>query len=301
MELKEVEEAMKADEKLQQQVIDNVLASDKGKSIIKKAQDTAIENGVEAIINTKIGETHQKYENDVKELFGIDKEDGEKGYQYLKRAGGITKDKISELETKVAEGSGDKELVGRYESLKGDYDKLKNQAQVDNDTSIKKMSELNSTIKRNAINVEVQKAVSKLTFKEDLPEYSKMFIDAEVDKIVKSAEIVDENIVYKDAEGKTIIDGQYNTMPIEDIVKSKLSEIIDSGDGKKGGNGGKPVQKLVSKDGKLTIDLGEVKTQSEATDLVDEQCRANGITLGSKDWNDLRDEVKEKTKDLPRI
>ncbi|MGL5981136.1 MAG: hypothetical protein ACRCZY_09730, partial [Phocaeicola sp.] len=52
-------------------------------------------NDESAVLGARIGEIHGRYEADIKEIVGVDKNQGEKAYDYMKRVLGDYKGKVS--------------------------------------------------------------------------------------------------------------------------------------------------------------------------------------------------------------
>lgn len=139
------------------------------------------------VINTKIGELHGRYDEDVKAVTGIEKNQGEKSYDYVKRVLGDFKSKIggaTELQTKIAgyeteianlkqqisSGKGDDVIRQQLKDAQTELATLKTQYDTDKQAWGSKEKEFTNKITGIEIDSNFEKAVAGLKFRAGYPE-----------------------------------------------------------------------------------------------------------------------------------
>ncbi len=265
-----------------------------------------LDNFKETVIAPKIKEVHDKYDVDIKEVTGIDREGNEKSYNYLKRAGGVLKekaDKVTEFETKVTElegkiksGSGDEQLKTKLEQAESDLTNAKKLFTDEKETWKKEKLSLETSHARSGMSNILDRALVGIKFKDGMTEdIVKMVVDAKKDKLLESAHIVEGKMIFKDAEGNTLIntDKGYNPFTPEEMLRSELNDIIDEGR-KIPGTGVVPkIEK--NKDGKKTVNYvpaDSVKTKDDLTLDLAEKGFVQGTPEHAVAWAEHSDKYQ---------
>lgn len=191
------------------------------------------ETEVSKAIKGDILEVHNRYEKDIKDVLGTEKESDEKTYDFLKRQlktlkGDIqSKDsKITDLEKVVGDKSGDEAL----KLVKSDYDALqkKHQKALD-EFKVEKESQSKEINKVKLMN-HADHALMGIKFLSNVPEDARTaLIEIAKGDIVKDASFLDGKVVFLDANGDPQRDDDYKVITVETRLKEKLKSIIDEG------------------------------------------------------------------------
>ena len=263
------------------------------------------QNDENQVIGNKIAEVHKAYDNDIKELFGVDKPAGVKTYQFLK-------DKVNELKTQTDTSS----LKSEIETLKKEKSDLEKLAKTGGDAVLtKQIEDLTKSIQdkdkalsdlRNDIKTKETDYMSKITEKDNELVTSK--IEAEINGTLAGLKFkaLDQSIIdtmiqtakqsvlqtgkpefQKDEKGNTItvfrdVNGHIISNPTNlqkpftagELVLEKLKPILEpgrnvTGTGSEGGQGGSG----------STIVKGSFKTKNEATIGIGKMLAEQGLSL----------------------
>ena len=278
-----------------------------------EAITTLSANDENDVIAKKTGEIYGKLDEDIKGVSGVEKNGSEKTYEYAKRVLGdfktkadganglqtqidsLTKEK-ARLEKTIAEGAVDKETVKQLK-----------QAQADLASVTKQYNDLNTeftTAKANhekemfgfRIDSELKGATVGLKFKAGLPEsVTKVILQQATDKVKgMNPEYIDDGkggkiLAFKDQTGAIMRNpnNQLNPFTPGELVKRELEamDVLDkgrqqSGAGSKGGAGG------AGGAGGTIVDVSGARTRMEAHDIISENLMAQGLTVGSKAYDD---------------
>ena len=207
-----------------------------------KEHATYLDNFKETVIAPKIKDVHDQYDKDIKEVTGIEREGNEKSYNYLKRAGGVLKEKadsvagfetkVTELEAKIKDGSGDEQLKGKLTQAETDLANAKTLYKEGKDTWDSEKKTLESSHQKAGMSNILDRALMGIKFKEGM---TKEVVDIVVDNVKNGlldiAEVVEGKMIFKDKEGITLVnkDNALNPYTPEEMLQSKLTDIIDVG------------------------------------------------------------------------
>lgn len=270
-------------------------------------------NDEDAVIGKRFGEVYREMDNTIKEATGIDRNGDEKTYVYLKRAttelrekakstSNLTKEidelkaEKSRLENVIKEGAGNEETKKALEQAKKDltaitkqFTTLKNQY----DEAEKKHNDELFGIR---VDNELKVATKGLKFKSELPTSVTDVILRQVTDKVKgmNPEFIDDGkggqvLAFKDETGAILRNANNQLMPFSasDLVAKELKEmgVLDevrkqTGAGTTGGGTGG------NHGGSFVADVTGAKTRTEAYDIIAEGLMAQGLTNGSKEFDD---------------
>ena len=203
---------------------------------------TYLDNYKETVIAPKIKDVHDQYDKDIKEITGIEREGNEKSYNYLKRAGGVLKEKadkvagfeakVTELEEKIKSGSSDEQLKGELEQAQTDLANAKKLYKDDKDAWGNEKKALLSSHARAGMENILDRSMMGIKFKEGVtPAIRKVVVESVKNELLEIAEIVEGKMIFKNEDGSTKVnkDNALNPYTPEEMVRSKLIDIIDVG------------------------------------------------------------------------
>ena len=274
-------------------------------------------NDEQTVLNTKIGELHGRYDQDVKEVTGIEKAQGEKTYDYVKRVLGDFKAKVggsTELQTKVsqyeteiqtlkaqiADGKGNEAMKQQLTDAQSQLAALKTQYETDKQTWGTKEKEFSQQITSIQVDSQFEKAVSGLKFKAGYPEgVQKTLIKSTKDSILSQykpdwVEADGKKImVFRDAKGEILRNkaNGLNPYTAQELIQDQLKEVLDAGRKKAGtgtedpGKGGTDTIEIV--------DIAGAKTQVQADEIIVKYLMQNGETRGSASFAEKQKKLRE--------
>lgn len=273
---------------------------------------TLSSNDENTVIGKKIGELHGQYDNDVVAVAGVQKNQGEKSYDFVKRVLGDFKTKaesaatltgqidtlkgeIEGYKTQIAAGKGNeviaqqlKDAQKKAEDLQKQYDTDKTTWETEKGTY---MSEVN-TVK---LETEFEKATAKLKFQKQYPEsVQATLLDAAKNSILGTTkqDWVEVNgkkvLVFRDKDGNIMNnpENKLNPYTASELLTKQLKDVLDLGKPQGGGGTGNPP----AGDTVDIADIGTAKTQVEADTIIAKYLLAKGLVRGSEEF------AKEQTK-----
>lgn len=264
-------------------------------------------NDEATVIGAKVGEIHGAYDKDMKELTGLEKNQNEKSYDFIKRVVGEYKTKsensstsqveidkykgeIAALKKQITDGSGD---AVTKQQLKDAQDNLVAlQTKYDTDKAAWDNEKLESSTKITNILVgsKFDKAVAGLKFK---PGYS----DSIQAVLLKSAKDTIMNTYKPDwieSEGKKVMvfrdkageiyrnkNNALNPYTVAELISEQLKDVIDTGK-QASGAGTKPYK--ANAQNVEVVDISSAKSQIEADEVIVKYLMQMGITRGSREF-----------------
>lgn len=285
----------------------------------QKAAITEISKNDEAtVIGTKIGALHGQYDADILNVSGIAKAEGEKSYDYLKRVLGdyktkldgtktlsaqleAQKNKVAELEAKLAAGGSDEVLKQQLKDARHQVTQLQTQltAKIGELDRAKKNYEQKE--KDLQVGFAFTNATAGIKFKADVSEpVKKILLAAAKDEILAKGtpDFIDDGnggkkLVLRDAAGNTLNNPKNNLNPytIEELVmETSLKDVIDTGRQQQGGGTVPPVKP--NGGGGTTLDLSGVKTQLEADTQIEKYLLSTGLTRDNAEFGNKVLEIR---------
>lgn len=213
----------------------------------KTGEEEFLKNFENTVIGKKTSEIYSALDKDISDVLGVPKNDGEKTYDYLKRAGLETKKNLGTLTEELEKLKQSKDAS---EHFKKQIEKM----QSEFTTKEKTLSEENKTLKHQLEGKEtefvVRNAIAGLqgSFKKDIPEaVLKTFVANVTGSLIKSAKTVNGELVFVDEKGDVLLDTTtYKPKTAEMVAREILKDVIDAGKqqggagtGGDGGKGGK--------------------------------------------------------------
>lgn len=276
-------------------------------------------NDEASVIGTKIGALHGQYDSDILGISGISKTEGEKTYDYLKRVlndyktkldGSKTlsaqleasKKKVTELETKLANGGSDEAIKQQLKDARHQVSQLQTQLTSKTEELDKAKKDYEKKEKDIQVNYAFANATSGLKFKADVSEpVKKILLEAAKDEILAKGtpDFIDDGqggkkLVLRDVAGNTLNNPKNNLNPytLEELVKETcLKDVIDTGKQQPGG-GTKPSTSTGGGNHSLTLDLSGAKTQREADIQIETYLLSTGLTRDNVEFGDKALEIR---------
>jgi len=263
-------------------------------------------NDEQKMIDEKTGTIYGALDTDIRETFGIDKQQGEKTYNYLKRAGqSILKqmeehgkyksemeklaDEKKKLEKQVQEGRGNESIVQKLKDTETRLSLVEEKYKADLAEKDRLLKDREAMMANLKTDYEFDKALIGLAFKPEIPEkLQRTLVDAAKRTItaeltpdwIETAEGV--KVVWRDKEGKIKHNENNSLNPFntKELVIKELGEAIMTE--KKDGTGTKkPGQK-----DNTGVSIVEAKTQVEADEIIFNHLMKKGIPSGTPKFDD---------------
>lgn len=268
-------------------------------------------NDENSVIAKKTGEIYGALDADILSVSGVAKNGTEKTYDYAKRVLGdfkakadgvaglqsqidtLTKEK-AKLEKAIADGTADAEAAKQLKQAKADlasvtaqYTELNNKFTAEKERHEKELFGVK-------IDNELQTAAATMKFKPGLPEsVTKVIMQQATEKIkAMNPEYIDDGkggklLAFKDESGAIMRNpnNQLNPFTPGELLTRELDAmgVIDKGRQQPGG-GTNPPGGGGNGGGSVIVDISGAKTRTEAYDAIRSNLMAQGMTAGSKEF-----------------
>ena len=299
----------------------------KGLTDAQKLAITTLSSNDEAtVIGTKIGALHGQYDADILNISGVNKTEGEKTYDYLKRVlndyktkldGSKTlsaqleaqKKKVTELEAKLAAGGSDEAVKQQLKDARHQVTQLQTQLTAKTGELDKAKKDYEQKEKDLQVGFAFTNATAGIKFKADVSEpVKKILLAAAKDEILAKGtpDFIDDGnggkkLVLRDTAGNTLNNPKNNLNPytIEELVmETSLKDVIDTGKQQPGG-GTNPNPSPNHRTSNL--DLSTAKTQQEADIQIENYLLSTGLTRDNVEFGNKALEIRNENNvsDLP--
>jgi hypothetical protein len=302
--IEQINEAFQSNEELKGQFIQNFRESEDGQTLL----NNHAENHWNSKIGDEIGSLHGKYDNDFKEVLGVDKPDGVKSYTFWKEQVQRLKESsnpelIAEKEAQIAELQKAVEQNSGSEHFKGLYEKLQSDSEARIAELTGQIGEFENKFRANKIESLIGKAMSGFEFNTELPEDVRTnYIDSIVSGLIGNAKVMEDGTVTFYENNEPILDPKtLAKMDAGQILKSKLASVLLKKDSSNGG--GVDKDKLNPTDpNRLNVSatITTAKTQTQLYDAISKELSAKGMKKGSTEYTKEFDGLfAEHSKGLP--
>lgn len=299
----------------------------KGLTDAQKLAITTLSSNDEAtVIGTKIGALHGQYDADILNISGVNKTEGEKTYDYLKRVlndyktkldGSKTlsaqleaqKKKVTELEAKLAAGGSDEAVKQQLKDARHQVTQLQTQLTAKTGELDKAKKDYEQKEKDLQVGFAFTNATAGIKFKADVSEpVKKILLAAAKDEILAKGtpDFIDDGnggkkLVLRDTAGNTLNNPKNNLNPytIEELVmETSLKDVIDTG---KTQSGGGTNSNLSLNHRTVNLDLSTAKTQQEADIQIENYLLSTGLTRDNVEFGNKALEIRNENNvsDLP--
>jgi hypothetical protein len=267
---------------------------------------TLSQNDENAVIGQRIGELHGQYDKDLKETFGMERNQGEKTYDYLKRVGkafqdqngsdtlkkqieDLTKER-DELKKSVTDGKGDEQLRKDLADVQNRLSGLQSQYNKEKKDWESKVQEKEKEVLLTRVENVLDQSITGLKFRDEklIPESVRKLVIQTAKKAVLDAgtpDWVDDGkggkmLVFRDANGMTINNpnNTLNPYTAQELMMEHLKDIIEPNKPNTGA-GGKGVPGATTT---TSLDLTGTRSQNEADDRITTFLMAKGLARGTE-------------------
>lgn len=276
-------------------------------------------NDETTVINTKIGEIHGQYEADIKNIAGVDKNDGEKAYDYMKRILGdyktkasgsaeyetklnAAKTKITNLEKMIQEGKGNEAMTQKLRDAEDQFNQLKTLYEGDKSKWEESKKGFESKITKIQVDNQFSDATRGLKFKSGYPEGVQKTLLKSAKAAILGTYTPDwiedgagnTKMVFRDGKGEIARNkaNALNPYTATELIHEQLREVIDTGRQQKGSGSkdpGKGDQDLID-----LVDIAGAKSQVEADEIISKYLLQTGETRGSQSFADKQKQLRDK-------
>lgn len=270
------------------------------------------------VIATRIGEIYGGLDNDVKEVSGIEKQAGEKTYNYTKRviaemkakaaSGSELESKMAklaaekaDLERKIADGSVDTHVKQKLSDTEQRLTQTLAQYEADKNNWQKTLKDHEAQLTKTQVMHEFDKALNGIKFKDEklIPKAVRdTYVSAAISGILTEtqADFIDDGrggkrLVFRDANGqiKNNPENKLNPFTAEEMIKDRIKEILDvaahqTGAGSASGRA----------TGDVAVDVSNATTQVEADEIITDYLLKKGITKDKVEFRKQMMEIRTK-------
>ena len=276
------------------------------------AQITAIaalsQKDEDIVFPQKFGEMLGNIDTMIAAKSSITRNEGEKTTEYMGRVLGQLKSaadegatfkatnenltaEVERLKKQIESGAADAELKQRVAKLEGDLTSAKKVNGELQESLTKKEAEYKGKLEGFKMDSEIAAAMSGVTLKKELPESAKQaLIDTAMMRVKGMKHVYDETagaFIFQNEDGTPMKDTKLNNLTVADMLTAELEkmQVLDTGR-HQGGAGGNGNMQGGGGNG-ATIDLGNARTRSEATDIIEKQLMSQGHAKTDPDWGTL--------------
>lgn len=273
---------------------------------------TLAENDLNSEISRKFGEVYRQLDQSIKNATGIDRDGDEKTYKYLERAVAQMKSTLGDtsalqaqidsltaektrLEGKVAEGANEetKELLKQTKAelanTKAEFTKLQSKMTAQEKEHKKELMNL-------SVSHEIEQAAARLQFKREIPaSATQVLVDqAKARLMAMSPDYIDDGkggkrLVFRGEDGavKNNPNNQLNPYTAGELLTELLSDVLAPARQVAGSGSNQPP----TGGGSSSVDVSSAKTRSEANEIITRQLMAQGLTVGSEEFQEKMDQA----------
>jgi hypothetical protein len=250
----------------------HVFAQEEYDTFLNNLKDTEV---FKEQIDSRVSEIHKQYDDDFFAATGKRRGQDEKTYHFIKKEVKAMNDQLDELAKKKEElEKAVKDNTGNetIEMLRGELDSMKAKHQKYKEDAENRYQELEQTGTKMRIQHEFDKSMTGIKFKDTkiIPEdVRNAMINNAKNELAERASFIDGKLVFLDAEGKVMRDGDLNVVTPQTALQEKLKSIIDEGRKAKGVDIVEPDVKKT--DGKVEVNLSlpdTVKTNVQLTEYL---------------------------------
>lgn len=302
--IEQINEAFQSNEELKGQFIQNFRDSEDGQTLL----NNHAENHWNAKIGTEIGALHGQYDNDFKEVLGVDKPDGVKSYTFWKEQvqklkEGSNPELLSEKDAQIAELQKAVEQSAGSEHFKSLYEKLQSDSEARIAELTGQIGEFESKFRTNKIESLINKSMNGFEFNTELPEDVRTsFVNGVVSSLVNGAKVMEDGTVTFYENNEPILDQKtLAKMDAGQILKAKLASVLIKKESNAGG-GVKPGQVDPNNPNRINTPatITTAKTQVQLNDAISKELASKGLRKGSKEYTETADKLfAENSKGLP--
>lgn len=274
---------------------------------------TMSEADEQTVIDTRIGQLHGQYEADVLATTGIQKNSGEKAYEYNKRVLSALKqnaDKVATMETELntakadlakaqkalEDGSQDATLKQQLKDAKTRAEGLETQLSELKATSAAEKVQLKQQYDGARINMAIDNAMSGYKFKDGITEplQKALMAQAKAEVLSRGKAEIDDNgtVIFRNADGTVLTNSKNALKPYTISELLAESSIKDALQLTSGGGGGTREPGAGGGTG-TGISIVGARTQVEADEMIAKALMTQGLTADSNEYHEKFAEIRK--------
>jgi hypothetical protein len=259
--------------------------------------DNYKEAEIERAMKPKVGQIYDRMDADLFEHSGIRKEEREKTYDYAKRIITAMKSKSDNADVKKLEAEVERlKKDGPSGDLLRELENVRTSAAKREAEFAAQLQETNAKIARKDIEMSLNDGMRGFKFRTDIPQaVLNNYIETAKSSLATQAKIVDGKIVFTDKDGIAVNDQTtWQPMTAEQMLKQKLTDVIDAGHQGQGAGTDKPrtAKDATGKEYPIMAIPSAVNSRARLTKHLQEA----GIASGTKEFDGAYEHYG---KDLP--
>ena len=258
----------------------------------------------QTIIGSRIGEVHGMYDTDILASTNIAKNQGEKSYDYMKRAfdeikrvqpdTAVLNQRIATLESQKLdiEQKGDSVTMQQLNDQRSLTTQLQQQLADRDKTIADQGSDYKQQVTAIKVESEFSTALAQIKIKSEIPDSVKSIIISSAKANILKSSSPDwiesdgvKSLVFRDAKGQIRNNPANGLNPFSclDLLNGELKDIIDTGVAQKGaGTGASSTNTTVIS----VTSLSSAKNKKEANEIIHRHLMAEGVASGTKEYLD---------------
>ncbi len=269
-------------------------------------------NDEQSVIDERIGRIYGDLDKDIKETFAVDKQQGEKTYNYLKRAGQhvlqqvqesaeykgkaeTLEQKIADLEAKIKDGKGNEAVAQQLRDAQTKLEALTTKYENDLKTVKEQLTAKEIEAQNLRVDFEFDRVFAGKKYKPEVTEGMRTLLEGTAREKVKAeyqADFIDDGkggkrMVFRDKDGNIQYNPENKLHPVtaEELITRELKEVFlaEQKTGTGTGKHGRPAEAIV---------LGEAKTQVEADKQIVTHLLSKGMVKGTEQFADEQKKLR---------
>ena len=242
----------------------------------------------------KVEKIHENYGKALLGASGVEKIEGEKAGEYLKRVMAGYKAQPPEPPADTTGGESDEALAQQLKDAKSQLAQLQAQHDADKAAWGEEKEGLNSKITGIRVDAEFDKAASALKFKSAYPESIQQVLLKNAREGIlaqHTAEWVDDVMVFRDSKGEVLRNKNNALHPYtaQELLSEQLKEVLDQGRRAAGAGTAAPGRKSQGE----VVDIAGAKSQIEADAAITKYLMQRGETRGSASFAEKQSKLRE--------
>lgn len=293
--IEQINEAFNTNAELKGQFLETWKSSEDAQTLL----NNYAQNYWESKIGDEIGKVHGGYDNDFKEVLGIEKPQGVKSYTFWKEQVAKLKesanpDLLSEKDAQISELQKAVEQSSGSEHFKSLYEKLQSESESRVAELSAQLEEYETRFRTNKIESLINKAMNGFEFNSELPEDVRTtFIDGIVSKLIQGAKVMEDGTVTFYENNEPILNPKtLAKMEAGEILKTKLASVLLKKEPNAGG-GVDPKSIDPNNPNRLNVPatITTAKTQTQLFDAISKDLASKGMRKGSKEYQSEFDKL----------
>lgn len=296
MTFEEIKKALEANKDLKKQVAVWSSSTEEGKELLTNHAKAEVEKAVKEAT----AQLYTNIDDDLFEVLGKRKAANQKTYDFVKGLANELKelrgkadklndnDKIKELEAKIKQMESDGSVNEHWKKI---YDEASAKWENEKKEMGEKIAAKEKEYIISQIEADLQKGLASLKLRDDIPQQAvDALVEAQKQKILKSAKIIEGKVVYHKEDGTPLLNQEFKPITPKEIWEDVLGGIVTTNKDQSGGNANTTVKegKVIEKGQgdnatiKLVLDEDSFSTKQEFNEKAELALRKQGIGLGDK-------------------